>query len=206
MFLKRVLTIGLFASLAGGAANAATVSASFGPAYDFDDGPGSVQMTLAGLDPAITSALTIDFTVIGDLDAKAENFTLSVDGTAFGIGCDQNVGNDTFGILADDCYQSSDGFVDGLLVIDETTAADLLTDGALTITFDFTYSVNNFVDITAPTSRSGVVFDTTANIAFAAGGTISYEGIAPVSLPAGMPLMVGTLGALGLVSRRKRRG
>jgi hypothetical protein len=187
------------------AAYATPVTQTFGPVYDFDDGPGSVSATLSGLSTSISGNLTVDFSVIGDLDWSTEYFDLTIDGTAFGRGCDNNTGNDTFGITSDSCSQSANGFRTGQLVIDNTTAVGLLSDGILNIAFAFTNAVNDFVSITQNRTLSGVTFVTSNNLSFAAGGTVSYNSPPEVPLPAGLPLLLAGLGAFGVARRVKAK-
>lgn len=162
-----------------------------------------MEFALSGLDDTITGDLTIDFTVIGDLSHVTEYFTLFVDGTAFGTGCDLEASNDTFGFAGDDCSERDDTFQTTSLVIDEATAAGLLSDGALTLTFDFSANVDAFVDITAPVALSGVQFNTADAISFAAGGTVSYTSVPAIPLPAGLPMLAGAVGAFAVLRRRR---
>lgn len=199
----------------GTAVSAATVTQTFGPASDFDDGPGTLAFTLAGLDPNVDSDLTIDFTFFGDLNGGSENFELFLDGASYGVGCDNNAANGNFGnsvtfgtfTFSDFCSQSSNSLTDASLLVSAVDAIGLLADGALEIAFNFSSTVNDFVDITnGGETRNGVFFANTQNAAFGAGGTITYQAVdppAPIPLPPALPLML--VGVVGLAALRQRR-
>ncbi|MEL6641901.1 MAG: hypothetical protein AAFP98_11415 [Pseudomonadota bacterium] len=201
--------------LCGAAAQAATIVQTFGPTVDLNDGPGSVAFTLAGLDPNVASDLTIDFTFFGDLNSSIENFELFLDGTSYGVGCDNNAANGNFGSSVtfgpfsfdDVCSQSNNSLTDASLLVTAVDALGLLADGALEIAFNFTSSVNDFVDITnGGEVRSGVFFGNTNNASFGAGGTVTYESAdlpSPVPVPPSLPLLVA--GLAGLAGLRLRQ-
>ncbi|MEM6610620.1 MAG: VPLPA-CTERM sorting domain-containing protein [Pseudomonadota bacterium] len=197
------------------AGQAASISQTFGPIYGFADGPGSVSTLVTGLDSNITSDLTIDFTVIGDLrSASTENFTLSIDGTAFGgNGCNNNTGDDSFGLVArgsadDRCDQNGNRGAVGQLVIDQASIAPLLSDGRLNLTFSYGPGADNGIRTSAAFDSSGVTFGIQSTFfAFGAGGTISYDTdtTAVIPLPAGAPLLLTGLAALALRRHRCKR-
>lgn len=187
-------------------AQAVTISEGFGPEYDFTSDGGTFTFDLDNLDTFITSDLTIDFTVIGDLNSNNENFRLFVDGVNFGRGCNGNTNDDDFGIAGDACAQDANEFRDGQLTINLADAVTFLADGALEIAFQFNRRVDAFVDINnGGETRSGVFFGDANNFSFAAGGTVSYESAttAPVPLPAGAPLLLAGLLAFGFMGRRQ---
>ncbi len=205
--------------MTGAAAHAVTVTQSFQPSVNFDDGPGSVAFTLAGLNPNVESDLAIDFTFFGDLNGGNENFELFLDGTSYGVGCDNNTGNGNFGdsfsfgafTFGDFCSQAANSLTDASLLVSAVDAIGLLADGALEITFNFSAAVNDFVDITnGGETRSGVFFQNTQNASFGAGGTIVYQAAelaAPVPVPATLPMLgAGLLGALAWQRRRREQG
>lgn len=192
-------------AVAGASAQAATIVQSFNPIVNFDDGPGSVAVTLAGLDPNVESDLTLDFTFFGDLNGLTETFELFLDGTSYGIGCDFNPASGDFGAGFDICSQATNSLTDATLLVSAVEAAGLLADGALEIAFNFSAAVNDFVDITnGGETRSGVFFGNTQNASFGAGGTITYDAtdpIAPVPVPPALPMLAGGLLALGFMRR-----
>ena len=207
MNLRPILTA-LALSLAATAAQAVTVTETFGPGADFNDGPGSLGFTLTGLDTKVISDIAINFTFFGDLNALNENFTLFVDGVNYGTGCDLNSGNDSFGIstfgIADLCRQAPNSLTDASLLISATEAVGLLADGVLDLVFNFTQGVNDFVAINnGGETRNGVFFGNTTGVSFAAGGTVTYETstVAPIPVPPSLPLMVAGLAGLMLLRR-----
>lgn len=199
------LAICLFA---GSAAHAATVTQTFGVQSAFTNGPSSLSFALTGLDPTVNSAINLDFSFAGDLNASNENFSLSIDGTNFGTGCDNNTRNGSFGFGNDRCSQNDNTVLSSSLLISAADAVTFLADGALDIVFSYSRRVNNtFVDITSPITSSGVTFNAVNNFNFAAGGTVTYQVpdiAAPIPLPGAMGLLVTALAGLGLMRRRRK--
>lgn len=204
MLKLRCLALAGAMSLFGVAAQAATIVRTFDPVISTADGSGTVAVTLAGLDPNIDGDLTIDFTFFGDLNTSDEYFELFLDGTSFGIGCDNSAANGDFGFatgpLSDTCAQSANSLTDTSLLVGAVEALGLLADGALEIAFAFSSSVTAFTDINnGGETRSGVFFADVLNASFGAGGTVTYEtteAIAPVPLPPSLLLLAGGLVAL----------
>lgn len=195
--------------LSAASTQAATVTQTFGVATSNSTGPGSIGFTLAGLDPAIESDLTIDFTFFGDLNGFNETFEVFVDNTSFGIGCDVNPFNGNFGGFGIDlCSQNNNSLTTTSLLISSVQALGLLADGVLDIAFNFSNTVNAFVDITnGGESRSGVFFGNTQNASFGVGGTVTYQAadvVAPVPVPPALPLLMAGVLGLGLLRRRQR--
>lgn len=196
--------------LSASAAHAVTVTETFGVGTNFDDGPGSVGFTLSGLDPAVITDLSLNFSFYGDLNAASESFELFLDGTSYGVGCDFNGGNDSFGIsrfgISDFCSQQNNSLTDASLLVSATDAVGLLADGALDIAFNFTQAVNDFVRITnGGETRNGVFFGNSGGgVSFAVGGTVTYETstIAPIPVPPALPLLAAGLLSLGWVRRQ----
>lgn len=179
---------------------------SFGVGASFDDGPGSVSFLLAGLDPDVESDLALDFSFIGDLNAGSESFELFLDGISYGVGCDFNGSNDSFGIsrfgISDFCSQNTNSLTDANLLVSATDALGLLADGALEIVFEFTTAVNDFVSINnGGETRNGVFFSNMSGIAFAAGGSITYDATAPIPVPPALPMLAAGLLGLGFLRR-----
>ena len=210
--LRGLCAAGLIA-VSAGAVNAATIVQSFGPIINYSDGPGSVSVTLAGLNPDVESDLALDFTFFGDLNSANENFELFLDGTSYGIGCDNNAGNGNFGFsntfvfftTNDTCSQDNNSLTDANLIVSAVDAMGLLADGALEIVFNFSTAVNNFVDITnGGETRSGVFFGNTQNASFGAGGTVTYEAtdpVSPVPVPPALPMLAAGLAGLAVLRR-----
>lgn len=207
--MKRLITATAMGLCLGTAAQASTFSTTFGPNANFNDGPDSRGFSLVGLDSTISGDLLIDFTVMGDLGSSNESFEVFFEGTSFGVGCDENTANDTFGIADDECSQSDNSFSAGQLRITESIASGLLADGALSFSFDTTGSADNLYSITnGGFTSSGVFFGDTSSASFIVGGTVSYD-TSPTSvipLPASMPLILVGLGALAVMNRRRARG
>jgi len=194
--------------LTASAASAVTITETFGVSSNFDDGPGSVSFSLSGLDSAVISDIAIDFAFFGDLNSRTENFELFLDGVSYGVGCDNDSSNDTFGIdmgrSADQCRQRANSIGDASLLVSATEAIGLLADGALDVVFNFTQQVNDFVTINnGGETRGGVFFGNQSGVAFGAGGTVTYETstIAPIPVPPALPLLASGLLAFGLIRR-----
>ncbi|MEL6571434.1 MAG: VPLPA-CTERM sorting domain-containing protein [Pseudomonadota bacterium] len=214
----RAALIGAF-TLYGAVAQAVTVTQTFDPSINLDDGPGTVAFTLVGLNPNVESDLTIDFTFFGDLNGTSENFELFLDGASYGVGCDNNSGNDNFGInrsngggagAADRCSQARNSLTDASVLVSAIDAIGLLADGALDIVFNFSSTVNDFVDIrNGGETRSGVFFGNVENASFGAGGTVIYQAselASPVPVPPALPMLGLGVGALALLRRRTSAG
>lgn len=199
---------GLF--LCSTSVHAATVTQTFGVQTSFSSGPGSLAFTLAGLNPAVESDLTIDFTFFGDLNGFTENFELFADGTSYGVGCDVNPTNGNFGNFGlDICSQNNNSLTTTSVLISSVAAAGLLADGVLNLLFAYNGNVNAFVDINnGGQTRSGVFFGNVQNASFGVGGTVSYEATeppAPVPLPPALPMALAGIAALWSLRRLRPR-
>ena len=195
--------------LSASPAQAATINETFGVGTSFANGPGSLAFSLTGLDTAVITDMSLAFSFFGDLNANNETFELFLDGTSYGVGCDNNTGNDSFGIemggLSDQCVQTDNTLGDANLLVAATDALGLLADGALDVVFNFSDQVDAFVAIdNGGETRNGVTFANVSGVSFGVGGTVSYETstIAPIPVSGTFPLLALGMCAFGFMGRR----
>ena len=206
-FAAGALVIGAVALMGSvGSAQAVAFSTTFGPSFTFASN-GTASDTVA-VPTTISGDLTIDLTVIGDLDFGTENLIFELDGVQIGSGllCNSNTADDPFSLGGTDvCGQG--GFFSGVGTIAEAIVIPLIVDGLLTLSIDSDTggeSVGNFINITVATTLSGVTFPVTSSFAAGLGGTLSFETTA-VPEPTTLTLFGVGLAGLGFMMWRRRK-
>jgi hypothetical protein len=212
--------------LGASVAAAAPFSTTFGPVSTSEAGPFTVSATLDNLPTAITSDLTIDLSVIGDLNRMGtESISVMLDDFSLGTICNMSSGDDAFdipgGANGDDCASGINLFSTGLASIALDDIESELADGELIVSFAGSEHIQLSSDyVSGEVLRSGVLFDEEelGSFSFAAGGTISYEAddftppldpaepveVVDAPLPASLPMLLGAIGLLAALRRRGR--
>lgn len=186
--MKRTLLATIFAVSAATSASAATVN--FGPASSGANGPNIAFNNLV-TPTTVTGDATFTFSLSGDLNGVSEYVDVSIDGFSLGRVFDNNTGNDAFD-FANDAGTQHTSVLTGTATIANSVFANLITDGALSILFDF----SNAVDF-------GPFFGFGPSVNNLSGSVTFAEGPAPVPLPATAGLM--GLGLASMVGLRRRK-
>ncbi|NIZ61604.1 VPLPA-CTERM sorting domain-containing protein [Sedimentitalea sp. CY04] len=162
------------------AANAAVIS--FGPTSSTASGA-LISFDNLTAPTGIVGDATINFTVKGDLNSNYEYIDITLDGFSLGRVFDNNTGNDPFDFTGDVGSYSTET---GSATITNSDMAALIADGFLSLSFDFSSAVN----CCGPVNLLQ--------------GTISYDTIAPVPLPASGLLLFASLGGFAFLRRKKK--
>lgn len=193
-------------------AHAAPFSTTFGPTFSFSDGIIATTSVTVAVPTVIVGDMTIDLSVIGDINNSGETLDFQLDGVSFGTLCNANTGDDPFSLSGftggDACIPTTltginDSFFSGVGTIAFASVAPLIADGLLEISIVQTADVDTITDITSPSSNSGVLFPVTSDFAVGFGGTVSFNTAIPE--PGALALFGLGLAGIGFAARRKRK-
>ena len=169
-------------AMAAGSASAATLN--FGPVAGV--GTGHNQAFSLATPTTILGDAILTFSVRDDLNSSGEYIDVSIEGFSLGRVFDNNSANDAFDFASDQGKQYS-SLHTGSATIANADFAPLIADGFLNLLFDFSGSVHEF--------GSRTLY-----------GSVSFNSIAPVPLPASLGLLgFGFAGMGALRARRKSK-